>query len=279
MSRTAGEVLTATIRTRVDTILRREALVRTDAPDVVHRTRTGVRRLRSTLRTFAPFVDTDRLDAARLDDDLTRWGRLLGHARDAEVQRARLAAVSRDLDTALLPGVAALDAVLRRRHAAALGRVRSELDAPSHRDLVKRLRALAEDPPLREAAATRARPALEPRLDKAMRKVRRRSDRASGRGVEELHKVRKAARRARYAADVLASFGSGSKARAAKRAAKGYRAVQDLLGEHHDAAVLRETLAELRTPRTADAVDALDALEERRAREALAGWDPDDLPG
>jgi CHAD domain-containing protein len=89
----------------------------------------------------------------------------------------------------------------------------------------------------------------------------------------DVHRLRKAVRRARYTADVLASFGSGRRSRRAVRTAARTELLQDALGTVHDADRLRATLAAERDPRTAPAVDACDAVEATRADDALAACD------
>jgi hypothetical protein len=61
----------------------------------IHPTRVATRRLRSTLRIFAAYVDPDRAQA--FDAELSWYAALLGEVRDREVQRARFAEMIADL--------------------------------------------------------------------------------------------------------------------------------------------------------------------------------------
>jgi CHAD domain/Phage integrase family len=70
-------------------LFRHEAGVRLgEDPEAVHQARVGIRRLRSTLRTFKPLLDQDWV--GRLRDELKWLANLLGDVRDAEVLHARL---------------------------------------------------------------------------------------------------------------------------------------------------------------------------------------------
>ena len=75
---------------QVGGIVGREADVRADAPDAVHKARVATRRLRSALRTFRRLLDRDVTDPLR---DEVRWlATALGAPRDAEVMKARILA-------------------------------------------------------------------------------------------------------------------------------------------------------------------------------------------
>ncbi|NKY10822.1 CHAD domain-containing protein, partial [Cellulomonas hominis] len=85
------------------------------------------------------------------------------------------------------------------------------------------------------------------------------------------HRARKAAKAARYAGEaVRPAFGKG-----ARRYARAMEALQEVLGEHHDAVVARARLRELArvAPDTGVAFlyGRLHAAEEARGREAERG--------
>jgi CHAD domain-containing protein len=67
-----------------------------------HPTRVVTRRLRSTLRIFADYLDPDA--ARALDAELAWHAELLGQVRDREVQRPRFAAAVADLPVELVLG-------------------------------------------------------------------------------------------------------------------------------------------------------------------------------
>ncbi|WP_166844672.1 CHAD domain-containing protein [Isoptericola sp. BMS4] len=280
MTRSAGDVLSATIRAQVDVVVGARDAVRRDTPDAVHRQRVAVRRLRTLLRVHRDCLAADGPLAPRaLAADLAAYARVLGDVRDAEVQQARLAELADELapaSAAVRSGLVTLDDALRRRHAAARARLVAALDAPAHADLVRRLRALAAGPPLTDRAASPARDVLQPALGRAVRRARRRAapvaaaTEAARPAPHEVHRLRKAARRARYTGDVLASFGSGRRSRRSARTASRMKRLQSALGTVHDADTLSGTLTALRDGGTAAAVDACAERETRRAEAALA---------
>ena len=80
-------------------------------------------------------------------------------------------------------------------------------------------------------------------MRKAARRAARKADKRLAAGLdanrdELLHRARKAAKRARYAAELTAPV----RGRKAKRARKHYKRIQRVLGEHQDAVVASDTL-------------------------------------
>ncbi len=75
----------------------------------------------------------------------------------------------------------------------------------------------------------------------AVRRVRRRVPDHGTAGDPELHELRKAAKRARYALEVIAPL----EGRRATEAAARFEAVQELLGDHQDSVVARQLLRRL----------------------------------
>jgi CHAD domain-containing protein len=201
-------------------------------PEAVHQARVAVRRLRSDLRTFEPFVETEWANDLRAE---LRWlGAELGTMRDLEVMRDRLRDHARRLTTAEAESarraVRRLDAdreAARGELLATLGqtryaRLRHELDKSS---LAPRCTSDARDP---------ARAALAPVVRERWKKVRRAVKHLSSNPADEaLHAVRIRAKRCRYAAEAgVPAFG-----RPAVEFAKALAGVQDVLGEHQDAVV------------------------------------------
>ena len=245
---TAGEVALAAIRTDAARILNHDPLVRLRSPvgeddTAVHQMRVGCRRLRSDLRTFGVLLDRPRL--AELREELSWLADLLGAARDAEVLRARLRATAAldplaPLDSA---SVARVDAELAARHEDALVALDKGLASDRYLSLVDLLVATAAAPPL--TALARA-PAVEV-LPRLVGKPWRRFAYGDGTdGADDLsptdpdaawHGVRIRGKRVRYAVDAVAPvLGRPFPALAAALAT-----VQDILGEHQDAAVAAGT--------------------------------------
>ncbi|UDY36117.1 CYTH and CHAD domain-containing protein [Dermatobacter hominis] len=200
--------------------------------EVVHHARVATRRLRSDLRSLRPFLDRPRIDHVRAE--LQWFGRLLGDLRDAQVLRQRLRPWGRTH-----PFVARLDQQLAlhgRRLASAMGGDR-------YRALVEELLDAASDLPVREGVDTsvRARDALQDRNRWAWRRLRDAATEAgeapggTAAADEAVHEVRKAAKRARYLAELSAPVLGHD----ARRAASRLEDLQDLLGSRQDAVALQ----------------------------------------
>ncbi|MFE7596380.1 CHAD domain-containing protein [Streptomyces sp. NPDC057494] len=240
---TAGAAVLAYVHEQAEAIVALDPAVRRDLPDAVHQLRVACRRMRSAFKTYRRVLDRNVTDP--LGDELKWLAAELGVARDQEVLDARLSARVEDLPPELTLGP--VKARLRRRDAALAVNARHQalaaLDSDRYLALLDALAALLADPPLRKAARRDARGVLA-------RAVRKDHDRLAGRidhalslapGHERdlaLHAARKAAKRARYAADAARP----TLGRPAKKLAKRVKAVQTLLGEHQDSVVARAAL-------------------------------------
>lgn len=159
----------------------------------VHPTRVSVRRMRSTLRTFAELFEPRAIE--RLDHELEWVAEELGEARDREVLRDLFVARS-DLGELRDPLLGLLDHELElqgRRLAAVLRGDRVE-------SLCQHLQRTVDVPAPTETVD------LDPFRARARRILAKRLCRA---GAEEeperMHSARKAAKRVRYAAEVVAA--------------------------------------------------------------------------
>lgn len=239
----AGDVVLAYLGKQVDRITSSEPMVRRDEPGAVHRMRVGTRRMRTALRTFGRVVD--RNATRPLADELKWFAGVLGEARDAEVQLARLGAAIRGLPDELVlgPVQARVTSRFARERVEAHTRVIEAMDGERYRALRHAANRLLAEPPLTPLAAQPAADVLPKQVRRADRKVRRRHARIDGATdvAGALHQTRKAAKRARYAGEAVAP----ALGKPAKRYAKRMEDVQDLLGVHQDAAVAREVLREL----------------------------------
>lgn len=245
----AADVVTAAVRRSVGRILAHDPLVRLratvgDGDTAVHQMRVGCRRLRSDLRTFAPLVEPDW--ARPLRAELGWLAGLLGGARDAEVLRARLRRTA-DADPLSPPdraAVARIDADLAARHEQALTALDAALASDRYLALVESLFAAAREPRLMPTARRKA-TAVLPRLVSrpwhefayGSRGVGGATDLDAACADERWHDVRIRGKRARYAVDAVAKAIGGDATELADRLA----GVQDLLGEHQDAAIAAET--------------------------------------
>ncbi|MFF8829585.1 CHAD domain-containing protein [Streptomyces sp. NPDC015131] len=240
---TAGGRVLAHLRRQVDHLITYDAAVRRDLPDSVHRMRVATRRLRSAFRTYKKVLDPA---ATRpLADELKWLAGELGVDRDHEVLAERLTAGVDALPVTLLLGP--VRARLRAWDAAgrtgARERTLAALDSDRYTALLDALDALLADPPLRPAARKPAATVLTRAILKDHDRLAARVDRALAlppghdRDVA-LHEARKAAKRARYAAETAVP----ALGKPAKRFGKRVKAVQKVLGEHQDGVVARDTL-------------------------------------
>ena len=205
--------------------------------DGVHQVRVSCRRLRSVLRLVRPLLDDDgarRVETVR--SALADHASALGALRDAQVQAARLDLVAgRDpvapVDPAAVARLAGLLDAARDDDAAAAG---GAGDPAAVAALLDGLLDLVATSPLRpEVRDVAARPVLRVLLARDLRRLRRRVAATAPHGPDEpWHDARVAAKALRYdaeaAADVLGRAGA-----LAERA----RRVQELLGDHADAAL------------------------------------------
>ncbi len=235
-----GEVLTVALLDQREELLADEAGVRAGVGESIHRMRVASRRLRSLLATYRPWLTGSRGDRVRAE--LQRLAQDLGRARDADVLRARLTQEISVLPEELVVGpvMARVDRQLGARRQAALETIWGELDSEHFERLRKQLDRLVKDPPLSRQAKRRGSAVLGDRVRADGRRVRD-AYAAYGRventarGEIYLHDVRKAAKRARYAAESA----SPVLGKPAVRMAKRMQAVQQILGDNQDSAAAR----------------------------------------
>ncbi|WP_017592978.1 CYTH and CHAD domain-containing protein [Nocardiopsis potens] len=210
--------------------------VRTGEYDSVHRMRVCTRRLRTAL-ALPGAVDREAVRGTL--GDLRAFASVLGEARDLEVLRERFAARLDALPDRLAgTGLRSdwLEGVDRRRRAAERAAVRA-VDGPGHAALLAALERLLDDPPPGERAGEPAAEVLGDLVDRArtrLRRDRRRAEEASA-GPEERrdaawHRVRKSAKRLRYAATLAEPYLGARAARLRGWAAE----LQQALGDHQD---------------------------------------------
>ncbi|MDO5499956.1 MAG: CYTH and CHAD domain-containing protein [Propionibacteriaceae bacterium] len=237
-----AEVVGAYLNTQIGVIQGREAEAREDAPDAVHKMRVGVRRLRSALRTFRPFLDRDRVRALRTE---LKWlGEALGGPRDAEVLAAHLIPAVQALpeEAVVGPVLDRITAELKVRHATTHGAMVQALDSDRFRLLTDALAEWAVAPPFNDYGAARAKGLLPERLEQVGRRTLKEWKAAEKLdGEEQLHgwhETRKRAKQARYAWEAaIPALGE-----TATTAAEAWEQVTEALGVVQDAVVAREAI-------------------------------------
>jgi CHAD domain-containing protein len=224
--------------------------VRRDKPDAVHQMRITVRRLRSALQSFTSIVS--KAGTQHLSAELKWLGGVLGGARDTEVLagqlHAGLAAIPMEL--VLGPAQARVTAHFAPLEASSRRAVLDALDSDRYRALRVELDRLLDSPPLTAAAAEPAGKALPLALGRAYRRTRRRMHRArqapAGQARDTaLHETRKAAKRARYAAEAAEPALGKKTGRKAHRFTRRMKDVQSVLGAHQDAVIVRATARDI----------------------------------
>jgi CHAD domain-containing protein len=271
---TAGDVVRRAFSTSVTRLLRHDPGVRLgiDAEDV-HQARVATRRLRSDLRTFQPLLDREWTNSLR--DELRWLGTELGRVRDAEVLRDRLRAAAATLPAIDRRSASAVVAPLVAQVRSARRHLLAAIETDHYYEVIDHLVAAARAPALTAGAAEPAREALPALVRRPWRSLRSGAIASRGGGVpdEQLHDLRIRAKRCRYAAEAAA-------AATGKRAASFARevaALQEVLGELHDAVVAEDWLRKRsQAPRIHETAlfttGELVALQRDAAERARVGW-------
>ena len=285
-----SDTIRAAIGSALDRLLDHDFRLRIDPehpdPHHVHQTRVATRRLRSDLKTFAPFLDP--IWVAHTSDELAWIGSALGKVRDLDVISSVLAKAG---DAAQLsrPETEGLNERLLADRARAAAKLANAINSRRYIDLLDRLHAAQQAPPI--PADTTAAPGNRDRspdleasavlpalVGERWRALRRKAAKAGTRADDaELHKIRIRAKRLRYAAETAAPI----LGKPARKTASNAEKLQDLLGELRDLRAastwLRESSVQAKcSPRTAFAAGVaagqLDASNQELRRQWRSGW-------
>jgi CHAD domain-containing protein len=247
--RTAGAHVLAYARRQLRALVELDPAVRRDQPDAVHQMRVATRRLRSCFRTFSTVWDPAH---TRPFADELRWlAAELGADRDREVLADRLGTRVAELPRQLRRGPLQrrLNTVTRAHRASTRKQLLAVLDSDRYLALLDALQALIVDcGELRKGAKRPARKVLGKAVRRDARRLAARVDAALAQppGPERdaaLHAARKAAKRARYAAEAARK----ALGKPARKRVKRFTEVQQVLGEHQDSVMAREALLHLAT--------------------------------
>jgi CHAD domain-containing protein len=232
---TVGELVAVYVAAQCEVLAGNDVGMRTGKP-AVHKTRVAARRLRSTLRMFDDVFDA--APAEELNNELSWYADVLGGVRDQDILSSRLAKQIADLPAEQVRG--SVEAEITERLAAerakALDRLTKAMRTKRYHHLVQLLRAWRAAPPFTEAAAEDDTAGVK-YVDKAKKKADKRLRNADD-DIEQLHRARKAMKRARYAAELVEPADGQMKA-----VAREAEEFQTLLGEHQDATVSAKFLA------------------------------------
>jgi len=233
----AGRALMGYITKQIDAVFDGDLGLRRGS-DPIHDTRVAIRRTRSTLRAFGKLLDRDAI--GDIDDELKWFAGLLGEVRDCQVQRRRFQEALAQLPPELVLGPVAnrINTDLQSHQLRARKVVAGAMNSQRYLDLLATLQQWRGEPPLSEPPSLKA-------LKKRARRAERKADRRLAEAIEDgddalLHRARKAAKRARYAAELRAPV-----EKRAKETVKQYKRVQTVLGDHQDGVVASATLRRL----------------------------------
>ena len=205
--------------------------------DPIHDTRVAIRRLRSTIRVFGKLLD--RSAAGHLDEELKWFAGLLGEVRDRQVQRRRFREVLADWPPELVLGPVnnRINTDLHSEQLRARKIVADAMDSQRYLDILATLQRWRTALPLTTNPTANK---LHKRASRAERKADRRLIAAVQTGDDAmLHRARKTAKRARYAAELRRPL---DKSAAVKKAEKHFKRIQRVLGEHQDCVVASDAL-------------------------------------
>jgi CHAD domain-containing protein len=228
-SETVGELVAAYVAAQCEVLASNDVGMRTGEP-AVHKTRVAARRLRSTLRIFGDVFEA--APAEELNNELKRYADVLGPVRDRDILSSRLAKQIADLPPEQVRGPieAKITKTLDAEREDALRQLDEALRSQRYKHLIQLLRGWRAAPPLTDAASEDGADAVK-YVEKARKKAGKRLKKADD-DIEQLHRARKAFKRARYAAELAKPADSEMKAVARKA-----EDMQTLLGEHQDAVV------------------------------------------
>jgi CHAD domain-containing protein len=264
----ALEVLRAYLAAQSSAFLGQLPRLREGKPEASHRIRVACRRARSMLRTYKPVLDADWCD--ELAAQIAEFTDVIAPERDVEVVRERLLkaldALGEESGTGassagVLRARTLLDRMLQREYAAAHEATLAALAGPKFHALADRLALAPQTLPAGDRAAEPADEVLYPLVVQSYAQVERRvaalpdprkQDPRSAftdDATDELwHRLRIAAKRARYAAEVCIPVAGQP---AADFAGCMERITEDL-GTQQDATVASVVLLRAaRTPRIA----------------------------
>jgi CHAD domain-containing protein len=251
--------------------------VRREKPDAVHQMRVTARRLRAALQAYLAILREPYTRHLRAE---LKWlGGVLGAARDAEVLaghlHAGLAAVPTEL--VLGPAQARISIHFAPLEQNARRELLEALDSERYRELRAELGRLLDSPPLTPEAAEPAGRVLPRAVRRATARTNRRVRRArrapAGRARDvALHETRKAAKRARYAAEVAEPALGKNGGRKTRRFVKRMKDVQSVLGDHQDAVLAAAAAREIGVQAHLAGENAFSfgLLHERAHHQALA---------
>jgi inorganic triphosphatase YgiF len=201
---TAAEAFQATARACLTQMAANAALLRERAsPEVLHQLRVGARRLRSAISTWDEALADAEL--GRLKEELRWVSKACDRMRNLDVYAEHLAQTKGDLGG---PGLASLHKALQTARSQTHQDVAQVVESARFRAMMLDVTAWAETGGWQgnEGATTAVGPFAADALDHRRRVVLKRGRRIEGADDAQLHALRIAAKKLRYAGDAFASL-------------------------------------------------------------------------
>jgi CHAD domain-containing protein len=224
------------VRDQIDAVFDGDLRLRR-GQDPIHDTRVAIRRLRSTIRVFGKLLDRSATEP--VDEELKWFAGLLGEVRDRQVQRRRFREVLTAWPPELVLGPVAnrINTDLQSEQLRARAEVTEAMGSPRYLEILSTLQQWRSGLPVKGGASVKK---LRKRALRAESKADRRLAAAIESGDDALlHRARKAAKRARYAAELRRP---SDKAAATKKSEKHFKRIQRVLGDHQDSVVASDVL-------------------------------------
>jgi len=267
----------ATVRPSLKEALRRllsfDPYARLGDAEGVHQLRVAARRLRSVIRTFVPLCDPAKIQP--VVEDLRWLGGVLGEVRDLDVLEIRLHEASGEDSTPFLEALAP-----RREKARAT--LKDTLNSDRYVAFIQRVTDLTQDDTLVSESSGAAKEVLPGLVWRIWKKLRNAGRALTPESEEaDFHRVRILAKRARYSAETIADYMPSKQKKQLEDFAESAESVQNILGEHQDAAFARNIIREIAADRPHDVrltsragtlVECQKAIAEEKRDEFFDEW-------
>jgi len=274
-----GEFVSASIAGGYRRLVEHDAGIRLgEDPEDLHQAQVAKRRLRSDLRTMRELLERDWLITVRRE--LGWLAHALGKVRDSDVLAQRMIGHVSQLASEDQLGAVPLLRRLKAECAAARRELTVAMDSERYVNLLKMLARAAKNPPLAQLPNAGSRALEERAATEVIPRIVRDPWRRLSRTVaalgalptdDDLHRVRIAAKKLRYTCEAVAPVIGGQ----SKRLAQDAAALQEALGDHHDAVCAERWLREearFSSRATAVVIGQLIAVERVAQRTGRAQW-------
>ena len=275
--RSAAELVQSACEESLDALKHYHARAVRFQAEPIHQMRIGTRRLRAILHIFADIMDAKW--ASELEAELRWLAYLLGSVRDLDVLRTRLQKSSKKDNVEERAALRNVERVLIARYRDAKSAMLEGLSGERYQALLERLHAGRLAPKVTLEAGAPALEVLLPRLNRAWKKLSRAAEKLKETDdAPEFHRVRKMAKRIRYATELLSSDFEPKSRQRVLRFIDRMKKLQDTLGELQDAEVASKTLAHMAESET-EHIEGLrslmrthERLEQKARRKFPKSW-------